>query len=673
MKKIIAVLIVLIAFLIFVFYTTSGLRLALAITSEFIPGKLNVKEVSGSLAKQISISNLSYKKGNIRITAHNINLLWQPFYLLQSKLIIKKLHANDIVIGKGETMFSPIKINNLDVILSTTGYQIDFADVNLQGPNILFKVKGQLKDQYNYNWLLHVKELNDFIPQINGALNAQGQITGKKDAPELNLAFEIKQLQNKIDVHGNLQARLDKHGLFAKTILRLPDQPSVTAQVNIDKNQKLQGKVFWHTTQLQLLELFSPQIKNVQGKLDVKFKLAGTLDKPKLQGKATLQKGSVYIPAANVTLQNINLIAQGNLSEVDYSGHIYAGDGYLRINGKTDLDTTGLPTEINVIGKDFLLSDIDTIKIKVTPTLKLLINKQRLDINGSIIIPWAKIQSHDFSTTETLPSDVIFVEETQQKAEPAIFAIYTDIKIILGDHIDINAMGFKGRLAGQVEIKQQPKLTPTATGELVIHDGSYDLYGQQLTLEKSKVVFAGPMDNPGLDIRAVREFKTVGTIEDLIVGTHITGTFDYPKTVLYSDPSGLSQEDILSYLMFGQSSSQLSQDKAGLLIRAASALHFGGPSRLTMLTDNVRGKFGLSEFGLATEATGPEVDEMTTNTAFVMGKYILPYVYVSYSVGLLDAVNIFRVRYKLGKKWAIQSESSSLSNGIDLLYSIVRD
>jgi translocation and assembly module TamB len=574
MKKIIAVFIVLIAFFIFVFYTASGLRLVLATASEFIPGKLKIEKISGRLAKQISIANLSYQKGDIKITAHNINLIWNPFYLLQRRLIIQKLHANDIVIG-------PIIIDNLNLSLFTTGKQIDFADVKLQGPNILFKIKGQLKNQYDYNWTLHIKKLNDFVPQISGVLTAQGQITGQKNDPKLNAALQVRQLQ-------------------------------------------IQNKIALHVTDIKL-------------------------------------------PS------NINLTVHGNFSKIYYSTHIYSGGGYLEINGETALDKTDLPSAINIAGTDFLVSDTDTIKIKVTPSLKLLLDKQHLAIDGNIIIPWAKIEPHDFSSTETLPNDVVFVTKKQQKAEPTVFAVYTHIKLILGDHIDINAMGLKGKLAGQLEITQKPKITPDVSGELIMYNGTYDLYGQQLTLQKSKAIFTGPMDNPELDIRAVRVFKTVGAIEDLTVGAHITGIFAYPKTILYSEPSGLSQEDILSYLMFGQSSTQLTQDKAGLLMRAAGALHFGGPSTLTMLTDSLQEKFGLTKFGLATEVAGPEADQMTTNTAFVMGKYILPYLYVSYSVGLLDAVNVFRVRYKLWEKWAIQSESSSLGNGIDLLYSIVRD
>ncbi len=60
------------------------------------------------------------------------------------------------------------------------------------------------------------------------------------------------------------------------------------------------------------------------------------------------------------------------------------------------------------------------------------------------------------------------------------------------------------------------------------------------------------------------------------------------------------------------------------------------------------------------------------NTSVVLGKYLTPQLYINYSIGLLVPINIFRVRYSLNKQWSLQAENSSLSTGLDLLYSIER-
>ena len=70
------------------------------------------------------------------------------------------------------------------------------------------------------------------------------------------------------------------------------------------------------------------------------------------------------------------------------------------------------------------------------------------------------------------------------------------------------------------------------------------------------------------------------------------------------------------------------------------------------------------------EGVGPDA---TQHSAVALGKYITPNLYVSYGMGLLDSVNIIRIRYFLNKFLSLQSESSSLGNAIDLLYNFERD
>jgi translocation and assembly module TamB len=157
--------------------------------------------------------------------------------------------------------------------------------------------------------------------------------------------------------------------------------------------------------------------------------------------------------------------------------------------------------------------------------------------------------------------------------------------------------------------------------------------------------------------------------DSLTVGAHIQGSLNNPRTTLFSDPGGLSNQDILSYLIMGQPSSQIGENKVDLLLRAAQALNFGGSGGIHHVTDSVRKTFGLTELGVETETTLAEKDKDTkSTTSFIVGKYLSPSLYLSYSLSLLDQVNVFRVRYKLWKGLYLQSEGSSVGRGADLLY-----
>ena len=77
-------------------YTNTGLRWTIKIASAVIPGQLSVSNAQGQLAKQINIASFSYRKDSLKISAHNIHLTWQLWDLLDNKLTIKKLHADQI-------------------------------------------------------------------------------------------------------------------------------------------------------------------------------------------------------------------------------------------------------------------------------------------------------------------------------------------------------------------------------------------------------------------------------------------------------------------------------------------------------------------------------------------------------------------------------------------------
>jgi len=114
-------------------------------------------------------------------------------------------------------------------------------------------------------------------------------------------------------------------------------------------------------------------------------------------------------------------------------------------------------------------------------------------------------------------------------------------------------------------------------------------------------------------------------------------------------------------------------DKAQLLLQAANALNVGGgEGGISHVTSEIRRALGLSELGIETEQenTGNGVTE---HTAFVLGKYLTPKLYINYSIGILDPINTLRIRYAFTKTWAIQSTTNSLGNGVDLLYTVERN
>ena len=102
------------------------------------------------------------------------------------------------------------------------------------------------------------------------------------------------------------------------------------------------------------------------------------------------------------------------------------------------------------------------------------------------------------------------------------------------------------------------------TGEVRTVSGQYRAYGQQLNIETGIARFNGPIDNPQLDILAIRP-----NIQQR-AGVAITGTAQSPRVRLYSDPQ-LSDQETLSWLMLGRASAT-SGGESAILQQAALAI-----------------------------------------------------------------------------------------------------
>ena len=71
---------------------------------------------------------------------------------------------------------------------------------------------------------------------------------------------------------------------------------------------------------------------------------------------------------------------------------------------------------------------------------------------------------------------------------------------------------------------------PRASGSIRSRDGRFEAYGQQLEIERGILTFQGLIENPALDVRAVRKGLPVEA------GVQVSGTAQKPTVKLISDP-----------------------------------------------------------------------------------------------------------------------------------------
>jgi translocation and assembly module TamB len=207
------------------------------------------------------------------------------------------------------------------------------------------------------------------------------------------------------------------------------------------------------------------------------------------------------------------------------------------------------------------------------------------------------------------------------------------------------------RLAGVLNLSaQQGPLR--ATGVVSAVDGRYAAYGQKLEIDRGAISFVGPLDNPRLDIRALRPDI------DMKVGVTVTGTAQNPRIRLFSDPE-MPDTDKLSWLILGRGSDGLERTDTALLQRAVVALLAaqGGGSESASLANFV----GLDELSL--RQTDGEVRE----TIVSVGKQLSRRWYVGYERSVNAALGTWQIVYRVAQRVTVRARSG-VENAIDLIW-----
>ena len=72
------------------------------------------------------------------------------------------------------------------------------------------------------------------------------------------------------------------------------------------------------------------------------------------------------------------------------------------------------------------------------------------------------------------------------------------------------------------------------------------------------------------------------------------------------------------------------------------------------------------------QKTGARSGDLT-DSFLVLGKFLTPRLYISYSAGLIEPINIFQIRHYINDRMFLQSENSTLDNSVSLYYFVERE
>ena len=390
-----------------------------------------------------------------------------------------------------------------------------------------------------------------------------------------------------------------------KVSVTLPEWQQVITQKDW-LAQPLTGQLSGQMKDLSLLEKFIPTLQKPRGQLQLQAELQGRLNAPQVKLNAELSQGSVLFIPYNLTLRNIHVQLSGWLHQsLKLWGSAKAKEGFLTCEGTLSEIFSQPKIVLKLTGKDILAADLPSYQIWVTPQLMFSSQEDQMNLSGNILIPKARLNFVDYGKTIIgLTPDVVYVGE-----ETSSVNFSSRLALTLGDDIQFRYGGLKGLLKGALQLQQLPHNAATAKGSIHLSQGTYQAYGQTLIMQKGVASYiGGNVDNPTLNIRAVKTIKNAiplnpdgsimqglpwaGPDNVLTVGVMVTGPLLQRKVTLFSEPAGLAQSDILSYLILGVPTAQAGSAQGQLLLSAASALGDGsGSNKITELENQIRNIF----------------------------------------------------------------------------------
>ena len=435
----------------------------------------------------------------------------------------------------------------------------------------------------------------------------------------------------------------------------LPEYVRVTDAL---RTQPVRGRVEVHVHDFGALDALLPQLEAVEGNLEVELDVSGSVERPQLVGEARLREGRAQVPDLGLTLTGIELNARGRgLEGLTLDGEMTSGGGRLRLTGEVPVaPSPDSPARLRFAGTRVQVAALPEADVWVSPDLTVTAHPRRIGVAGQIRVPRARVELSEVPETATRPSrDVVFVGDPA--AQPgALPPLGLSVRVELGDSVSFRGFGFSADPRGSVLATDGPGGTTTATGEVTLANGSYRAYGQELAMERGRILFAGgAADNPGLDIRASRTAQ-----DGVVAGLQVSGTLRRPVVTIFSQPP-MMESEALAYIVLGHPLGMASSSEGNRVANAAVAL---GIREGNVLAGRIAQRFGLAEVRVA--ADGP-----LEEASLVAGKYLSPALYVSYGVGLFEPISTFRLRYLLSGRWTLQAESGR-STSADLLYRVER-
>ena len=469
----------------------------------------------------------------------------------------------------------------------------------------LLSLFGVYRDTGSIAVALDVSDAPIFIPGRGGPgdsvrvlLDATARLEGTARAPRgmARMRARLPQLDSMgIDslvasgsyADDNLQVTVDARA-GARSLLAAQASGQVLMSLSPAKVEMLDepigGTVSIDSLYLPDITRLLPGIHFTAGVVRTRVTLSGTARRPSAVGMASLSGAVARIDALGIGVRDANVALELASDRITISKATVRGEGdpggRAELEGVLGLaDTSIVDLRLRTTSMA-LMRQAETADLDVTTDLRLVGPRSRPTLSGRITVDRAALRLPDMGRAGVVGvDDTAFVRlvdslapaPIERSTTPAILTRVdiAEVEVAMGPNVWLRSAEASVQLGGSIELEKAVPQPGVADGQialrgaLVTQRGNYRLnlgaFTRSFELEKGSVQFNGEAEmNPRLDINAVyaREAdeaaRTSGGRSPR-VRAHLGGTLELPILTLSSADSKLSQAELMSYLVTGQS------------------------------------------------------------------------------------------------------------------------
>jgi translocation and assembly module TamB len=413
--------------------------------------------------------------------------------------------------------------------------------------------------------------------------------------------------------------------------------------------------------------LLAPPGWRLRGSLAADVKAAGTRSDPLLSGTIAADDLALRSVVDGVELRDGRLRAQLDGHRVLVTDFTLHGAGE-RGSGGT-LTASGEAAWIDGAAQLVARTQLTQLRASIRSDRQLTVSgtaTARVDARGTEVSGRLKVDRALFVLPEEnepkLGSDVVVrgapsaedrkTAGAQAAATPSKRQLSLAVDLDFGDDFQVRGRGLQTRLRGTLALSGQSLTAPSLNGIITVAGGEYRAYNQQLDVERGVLRFTGRIDNPALDILAIRPYITQR------VGVQITGTAQAPFVRLYAEPD-LPDAEKLAWLLTGRAAPSGGAESA--LVQEAA---------LAFLSSRRPGSRGVaSVVGLDELSVRRDTNEGAVVT---LGKRFARNFYASYERSLSGALGTLYIFYDVSKRLTVRAQAGERA-GVDLIFTFSFD